>query len=779
MLNRGSRQRLFAFFWLLWFAVILCIYYQQIWYLLSNKFLPLGLSFLTRVVQQPIVLFGGFGVLLLIALTLSMRTSFVLNWFPKPWLKGGFYPTTLGLVGIIFLFGTAYSTRIWHLFRQGNSVLNFPAFEEALLRFLVAIFGAGLTLLAAIVLGKGICQFLLRWSAADWREGLLYHTGTGLGALAYLSFGLASLHLYSVVNLQILIAVILLSGCMWLSLSWKSSFHQIIEAATNRTDGARHSTKNRVWQVISLLAILTAFVAALAPETEFDALWYHLGFPKMWLERGYLVDLPTEYVSLYPMTWELLFGVGLALGGAIAAKLLHFVCLPLTGLLTYQLTWRFVPRASPWLAVAFLVTIPTVIWEASTTYIDLALALHVGLAVYALLRFTDRHSWQWLVLAAIHLGLALATKHLALFALAIATGGLALYLWLKERNLQKAIVPPFLLGLLSLILPLPWYIRSWLASGNPVFPELFEIFGAPPDRWDAITQRGLDNFLTRFGSPQMNLLALPWDMTIHAARYGGSLGAVFLMLLPVLFLLHRRSRIVPWLIFSVVIYIGLWASPFSSFQMRFLVPISPLLAVLAAEAYARLALPLRAVVINGEKLLYWSFALLLPLNLPPFTPLHEVDRVKWHGWLTHVIRKVPVAVVVGQESQEDYLTKAVPSYAAWRYINAHLPIDARILTFSGGDHFYSQRDRIWSDATIARPAVWGAADGQEQQALQKLQELRISHILFDKQQLQALEPDTLAIAKPSVLHQWYVPEYEDNRFILYRLRWEHLSLKEY
>lgn len=34
-----------------------------------------------------------------------------------------------------------------------------------------------------------------------------------------------------------------------------------------------------------------------------------------------------EYISLYPMTWELLVGAGLVTGGATAAKLLHYAVL--------------------------------------------------------------------------------------------------------------------------------------------------------------------------------------------------------------------------------------------------------------------------------------------------------------------------------------------------------------------------------------------------------------------------------------------------------------------
>lgn len=73
---------------------------------------------------------------------------------------------------------------------------------------------------------------------------------------------------------------------------------------------------------------------------------------------------------------------------------------------------------------------------------------------------------------------------------------------------------------------------------------------------------------------------------------------------------------------------------------------------------------------------------------------------------------------------------------------------------------------------MAHPVTWGAPRGQEQKALQGLHQLGVSHILFDKQQLDSLEADTFAIARPSVLASWYDLEYEDKRFVLYRLCWE-------
>jgi hypothetical protein len=712
--SRARRHRMLMALWLIWSVALLMVYYKQLWRL------------------------------------------FIVG--PSAWVADNYSLT--------------YVLALGHFVAAGPPAWGLPAIGEALPRALVAVFGSGLVLLAAQVLGIGIC-WLLRWYPQDWREGLLYRTALGLGAVAYLSLGLAALGLYYAVSVQILIAVVLLGGGLWFFYSrFRFGFgRQQVETLPKPASTWHYRAGDKVWQAIALVGVLIAFVGALAPEIEYDALWYHLWLPKLWLEQGRPVDTVVDYISLYPLTWELVFSGGIVWGGPVAAKLLHFACLLLTGLLTYQLTRHFMPLASPWLAVALFVTVPTVLWEATTAYIDLAFAFHTGLVIYALLRYVEGRRWQWLALAALNLGLALATKHLALFVLVLAVSGLALWLWLQDRNLRHALAPAILLAGLSLLLPLPWYIRNWFAAGNPFFPDLHHVFGAfPPERWNDITEHGLTNFKNHFGDSRtpLNLLLLPWNMTVHAARYGGTLGPIFLLLLPAL-LLRRCAGATLWLVAIVLAYIALWASPVSSFQMRFLVPVTPLLAVLAAESCGRLAELLRGL--NGCKVIaYGGMAGLLLLNLPPFTSLHERDRVMWDGWLTHVVHEVPLGVVVGRESQEDYLARKVPSYTAWRYINTHLPDDARVLTFSGGDHFYSERDRIASDATIAHAAVWGATLGQEQRALRAMRQLDISHVLVDSRQLESGRLDDLAIVQPEIMTDWYELVYEDNRFVLFRLR---------
>jgi hypothetical protein len=105
-----------------------------------------------------------------------------------------------------------------------------------------------------------------------------------------------------------------------------------------------------------------ALIGALAPEVEYDALWYHLDLPKRYLEAGSLVDFRCQYVAHYPSATELLFGYGLALADAIAAKLVHFGMGVLLALATYRLGIQVASRRAALFAAAILAVTPTVTW---------------------------------------------------------------------------------------------------------------------------------------------------------------------------------------------------------------------------------------------------------------------------------------------------------------------------------------------------------------------------------------------------------------------------------
>ena len=688
---------------------------------------------------------------------------------------------------------------IWQLLYTGVFPYRLSDPTGAAARALAAFFGAALVLSAGYALGSLVLG-LLHLNPHENSDRILFRLGAGLGSLSYLSFALALLGWYRPGPIRILIPT-LIGGkiLVWLFRSDRRALRLHI----SRHSLSFRQTDDRLWFILVLLATGLAFIAALAPETEYDALWYHLWLPQQWLQSGHPVDIIQEYISLYPLTWELLYGMAMTLGGPVAAKLLGWACLPLTGWVVYRLIRRFFPDASPWLGLALLITAPTLLWEATTAYNDLALTFFASLSIYALLQYRFRsraeeetgvsdlensiegsprpfaingqlheRSRKWLYLAAISIGLTAAVKHIGLFLLVLVPAGLLLSAW-REGRLREALKPASLLLGIGLLIPSPWYLRAWLASGNPFFPSFYTIFGAfPAERWSSITQRGLDGFLNGFGDPRtpLNLLLLPWNLTVHAARYGGSLGPLFLLLMPGL-LFASFAFPLGWLLGLAGGYLALWASPFSSFQLRFLLPIVPILSVLAAEGYSRLQRRFTAIGLHPA---FTQLALvgLLLLNLPPFLSLHEGDRVGYQGWLTHVLHDVPFGVTFGFETSQDYLARKVRSYQAWQYINQQLPAEARVLTFSGGDQLYSQRDRIWALSTTAFPAVWGAQPGQESRALDTLHRLGITHVLADRREMASLPPDQVAILQPDFVQRWYILEYQDQNFALYRLRQE-------
>ena len=160
---------------------------------------------------------------------------------------------------------------------------------------------------------------------------------------------------------------------------------------------------------------------------------------------------------------------------------------------------------------------------------------------------------------------------------------------------------------------------------------------------------------------------------------------------------------------------------------------------------------------------------LLLLNLPFFTVWHEPDRRGWDGWLTHVLRGLPVGVVAGAESEEAYLARRVPTYRAWQFIDGRLPPGSRILTFSSGDHFYSRTRRLWSESVAALPVTWHAQAGREREMHAAARRLGISHVLVERRALDDPDVAGLPLWSDAMRACCLRPAYEDNRVLLFRL----------
>jgi hypothetical protein len=242
----------------------------------------------------------------------------------------------------------------------------------------------------------------------------------------------------------------------------------------------------------------------------FDVLSYHLQLPREWLENGRLAPLTHNVYSFLPSYFESAFltlqlwtfaprstasGVtGMLVDDGwrtIACQLLHvgfgIVAAWLVAAGTRELVERsrstggpqarssdddIVRRGSGWLGASAFLCVPWVVVVGSMAYNELALcALFAGAMLVAFDRGTATTARALLVGWLI--GVACGVKPTAL-VLAAPAAGLALLWFSPARDWLRITAFACVTGLLAL---LPWMIRNWLASGNPVFPYASSVFG--------------------------------------------------------------------------------------------------------------------------------------------------------------------------------------------------------------------------------------------------------------------------------------------------------------
>jgi hypothetical protein len=317
----------------------------------------------------------------------------------------------------------------------------------------------------------------------------------------------------------------------------------------------------------------------------------------------------------------------------------------------------------------------------------------------------------------------------------------------------------------ALLAPLPFYVRAEVLAGNPVFPSLYGVFGADPQRWDATSDAGLEAFFDRFGygDGPLSILGLPWTTAMHAAAFGGSIGVAYLMLVP----LALRRRMPRGLLVTALFCLGyliLWASPVSSLQMRFVMPVLGPLAIVAAAGLERVLAVAPRRVAGAAAVVVLA---VLALSLPPFVRLHERERDDdtGAGYLTHVLRDVPADVVLGAEPERTYLARRVPAYEAVQRLNELAGQADRVATLTDPyADFYTRAQSIPDYALCLRRAGLGAGGSRDHRALRRE---GIDYLVVEDR---LAGSSAIPWADPAFARRYLRLAYADDRARLYRVR---------
>ncbi len=214
-------------------------------------------------------------------------------------------------------------------------------------------------------------------------------------------------------------------------------------------------------------------VGALGPELGFDALWYHLTLPKIYLQNHSIFYIPGGllYYSAIPKLTEMLYIAGMTFGSEIFAKLIHYSFGILCLIALYGLSRKFLSKTLSLIVVVLFYSNLVIGWMSITSYVDLARTFFETMALWGLVEWQEKKQTKWLIVSAVMLGLAVSIKLLALESLLIFI--LLIILKKPKKNIFKDLL--IYCGF-ALAIPLPWLIFSYINTGSPVYPFFSNIY---------------------------------------------------------------------------------------------------------------------------------------------------------------------------------------------------------------------------------------------------------------------------------------------------------------
>ncbi|MBI5122681.1 glycosyltransferase family 39 protein [Candidatus Roizmanbacteria bacterium] len=225
-------------------------------------------------------------------------------------------------------------------------------------------------------------------------------------------------------------------------------------------------------------------IGVLGPERGFDALWYHLTLPKLYLINHSISFIPGGllYYSTMPKLAEMLYLAGLSLGNETLPKLIHYFFGLLTCLALYKLQRKFFSKFIALIGVIIFYSNLVVGWESVTAYIDLVRTFFELMAVWGFVNWWESKKRKWLIISAVMVGFAIATKLLAIGSLLIFI--ILIFIKFRRRLLRftRNDMQSLLIFIVTaLIIPAPWFIFSYINTGNPVYPFFTEMYKVIPE----------------------------------------------------------------------------------------------------------------------------------------------------------------------------------------------------------------------------------------------------------------------------------------------------------
>lgn len=418
------------------------------------------------------------------------------------------------------------------------------------------------------------------------------------------------------------------------------------------------------WGFIAAFAAFTwwAFFNALAPEHSSDGMAYHLAEVLVYQQAHGFPRITTDIYANLSQGIELLYLFAFEFGRHSAAALVHYSFLIALVFLVLSYGRRIGRPAVGVAGAVFTYTCPIILRNATTAYIDVALACILFALFYTLQLWDETRDSRLLVPVGILAGFGYAVKYTAFLAVPYAVGFVAWRLW---RARQPPLRPLLTVTLMSATMVIPWMLKDWIEVANPVSPLANRLSPNPyvhisfEDDW----RRNLSTYSLR------SRREIPWEVTLRGAKLAGFLGPVFL--LTPLALLALRFREGRRLLLAALVF---EASYFANIGTRFLIPMVPFVSLSIAIAVADVPW-LLGVITCASVIFCWPSAYRL------YSP---------GAWS---LEGVPVKAALRLEPEDIYLSRD-PDYVIVRMIERAVPPGERVFAIGQGGRSYLRRELL-------------------------------------------------------------------------------------
>lgn len=370
---------------------------------------------------------------------------------------------------------------------------------------------------------------------------------------------------------------------------------------------------SKILLIVLGFQIVVNLIGVLGPEISFDALWYHLTLPKLYLASHAIFHIPGGlfYYSDMPKLVEMFYVGMLSFGSETLAKLIHFSFGLLSLIAIYKISQRLITEKYSIIAALIFYSSMMVGWESITAYVDLSRTFFELMAVWGFLNWTENKSLKWIIISGLMLGFAIAVKLVAAQSLVIFLCLFIFDAYLKKTKIVTLLKNYLIFALSAVIVPLPWLIFSFVNTGNLFYPYFSKISVDSGQTFlipnFLFILKDFYNFFLNLNDPisPLYLILLPLILiSLKNSEFRMKLLAIYTFLAVLIWYLTQEVRggrfILPYLpVFSILAAYSIYKLRSKGFQMFLVIVV--IVVSLSSTSYRLLANSKYIPVIFGEQ----------------------------------------------------------------------------------------------------------------------------------------------------------------------------------